>query len=149
MDSLNDFQELTIQKRVQDVWYHSVLEECRYGRLTDEFYNFLLGCPTANVGSWMADGSIACGTARCHTLAQEWAAMAEAQRSWAEMKELECSACQKERERRARLIETKDPRLHSDAFLTAVYLHKNNEPKYHAMLLRASEQAKRLCEYVL
>ena len=65
------------------------------------------------------------------------------------MKHIECCACQRERERRARLIVGNDTRLQSVACLTAVYLHKNIEPKYHAMLLRASEQAKRLREYVL
>ena len=45
-ESLTDFWELEVQKRVvDDPWYSSVLTECRYGRLSDESYNFLLGLP--------------------------------------------------------------------------------------------------------
>ena len=63
--------------------------------------------------------------------------------SWSEMQELECKVCKKERQRRNRLIEPNDPRVLREPFLSAPYIHRNNEPKYHAMLLRAVEQAKR------
>ena len=35
-----------------------------------------------------------------------------------------------------------DPRLKVEPYLSAPYIHQNNEPKYHAMLLRAVEHAK-------
>ena len=56
---------------------------------------------------------------------------------------MECGQCQEERARRNRLIEPSDPRVRQEPFLSAPYIHRNNEPKYHAMLLRAVEQAKR------
>ena len=57
-DSLNFFIELTIQKRIDDPWYASVMEECRYGQISEESYNFLVGLPTEHTGSWPADGTV-------------------------------------------------------------------------------------------
>ena len=37
----------------------------------------------------------------------------------------------------------KDPRTQERPFLQAPYVHPNNEPKYHALLVRAVEHAKR------
>ena len=62
---------------------------------------------------------------------------------------MECSNCNKERERRNRLIGTADPRVQQAPFVTAPYIHKNNQPKYHAMLLRAAEDAKKRKKYIL
>jgi hypothetical protein len=45
-DSLNYFVKLTVQKRAQDPWHAALLEECRYGALSDESYIFLVGLPT-------------------------------------------------------------------------------------------------------
>ena len=51
-DSINFFRELTQQKRVlDDPWYSALLDECRFGRLSDEAY-ILLGLPTEHAGSW-------------------------------------------------------------------------------------------------
>ena len=47
------------------------------------------------------------------------------------------------------LLMPSDPRIREEPFLSAPYIHKNNEPKYHAMLLRAAEQAKRERKHVL
>ena len=69
--------------------------------------------------------------------------MAVAGAPWSEMQALECDECKKERQRRNRLLEARDPRLLQEPFLSAPYVHRNNEPKYHAMLLRAVELAKR------
>ena len=55
---------------------------------------------------------------------------------------MECHICQTHRENRKRLIAANDPRIHEPAFVQAPYVHQNNEPKYHAMLLRSVEQAK-------
>ena len=40
-------------------------------------------------------------------------------------------------------MEAGDERVLQEPFLSAPYVHRNNEPKYHAMLLRAVESAKR------
>ena len=37
---------------------------------------------------------------------------------------------------------TQDKPVHQEPFLSAPYIHQNNDPKYHAMLLRANETAK-------
>ena len=60
-DALNYFLELTIQRRIEDSWYAAVMDECRYGRLSEESYNFLTGLPTMHAGSWNVDGALACG----------------------------------------------------------------------------------------
>ena len=62
--------------------------------------------------------------------------------SWDQMKCLECHICQTHRENRTRLLAPNDARIHDPEFLHAPYVHQNNEPKYHAMLLRSVEQAK-------
>ena len=76
-DSLNFFMELTVQKRIDDPWYAGVMEECRYGQLSEESYNFLTGLPTEHTGSWRADGTVACGNAECAALPEKWRRMAE------------------------------------------------------------------------
>ena len=62
---------------------------------------------------------------------------------------MECAVCNKERERRNRLIAAGDSRVTEEPFVDAPYMHKNNEPKYHAMLLRAAEHAKKLSKHIL
>ena len=66
--SLNYFVELTVQKRIADPWYASVMEECRYGTLSQETYNFLVGLPTEHAGSWSVDGTLQCKSKRCGDL---------------------------------------------------------------------------------
>ena len=147
-DSLNAFYELTIQQRVDDAWYDVFLQECRRGALSDEMYNFLIGCPTQHAGSWRLDHphnlGASCGNVRCAELPTRWYEMALRGCCWEEMVALEtCEVCIAERRRRNRLVVPQDPRLVEEPFLNALYVHRNNEPKYHAMLLRAVEIAKR------
>merc|ERR1711904_131204 len=75
--------------------------------------------------------------------------MAAAGAQWNAMQKMECNICRDERERRNRLLEAEDQRVRQEPFLSAPFIHKNNEPKYHAMLLRAHEQAKSLRKHVL
>ena len=90
-DSLNFFMELTVQKRIDDPWYAGVMEECRYGQLSDESYNFLVGLPTEHAGSWRAaDGAVACGNAECAALQEKWKRMADEEPHWPAMQDLEC-----------------------------------------------------------
>ena len=70
-DSLNFYRELTIQKRIDDPWYASVMEECRYGQLSEESYNFLVRLPTEHTESWRADGTVQCGKGRVRSPAGE------------------------------------------------------------------------------
>ena len=145
-DSLNFLVELTEQKRVTDAWYNDVLMQCRNGDLSDESYYFISGLPTEHSGSWRGNGhsgSPTCGVPRCAELAAEWRIMAMRGASWQDMVALECRACQLERDRRNRLVAPMDPRVKEEPFASAPYIHKNNEPKYHALLLRAMEHAKR------
>ena len=134
--------------RIEDAWYDSFLKECRVGDLSEEMYNFLMGFPTQHAGTWMPSRTneaprILCGTATCQTLHVRWTAMAAAGAAWQDMVCQECEACRTERARRNRLMEADDPRVHKEPFLRAPYVHQNNTPKYHAMLLRAVEEAKR------
>ena len=147
-DALNFFQELIAQKRIDDVWYNAFLHECRAGALSEEMYNFLMRFPTEHTGSWLPahaneSGQLPCKNRECEWLPTHWRKMAIAGASWDEMQVLECDVCQRERSRRNRLIEANDPRVLKEPFLSAPYVHQNNAPKYHAMLVRAVEEAKR------
>lgn len=146
---MNYFCELTIQKRIDDPWYAQLLEECRQGCLSDESYNFLHGLPTEHTGSWFPNELTSCNLQACRELPEKWKQMSIKGTSWGEMQEMECNVCKKERERRNRLIADADARVQSEPFVSATYIHKNNEPKYHAMLLRAAEHAKKTRSYTL
>ena len=148
-DSLNYFVELTVQKRIDDPWYAGVMDECRYGNLSQEAYHFLVGLLTEHAGSWIADGTVQCRSQKCADLPALWKRMASAGESWAAMQGQECSICSAERDRRNRVLEVEDPRVRREPYLSAPFIHKNNEPKYHANLLRANEQAKTERKYTL
>ena len=147
-DALNFFQELVAQMRIDDAWYNALLMECRAGLLSEEMYNFLMGFPTEHAGSWLpphaeGDERLLCQNAACEKLPAHWRIMASAGASWDMMQCQECGVCQAERSRRNRLIDVDDTRVKREPFLSAPYVHQNNAPKYHAMLLRAVEEAKR------
>ena len=140
--ALNYFIELVETKRYDDRWYATVLDECRAGALSEENYAFLHGLPTANPGSWSpSSGQAECGNPFCATLAKEWEN--QPYTCWEEQVRRECEVCCAERARRHRLLTPQDSEAQQDAFIEAPYIHQNNEPKYHAMLLRAREYAKR------
>lgn len=148
-DALNFFIELTEQWRIDDEWYQAFLSQCRVGELSEEMYNFFMGIPTQHAGSWVpqTDSNKAektlCGNPACAKLPHVWQSMANSgSRQWSELHTLECSTCAQHRENRNRHIKPNDPRVHQEPFLQAPYVHQNNEPKYHAMLLRSVEQAK-------
>ena len=148
--------------RIEDPWYSHFLGQCRRGYLDDEMYNFIVGLPTQHCGSWMpasppesveaafhpegrstAAGYASCRNNACARLHEAWDKMARRGTTWQAQASMECEICSAERQRRNRLLAPKDPRIHKEPFLSAAYVHKNNEPKYHAMLLRAVEDAKR------
>ena len=145
-DSLNFLAELTVQKRVLDPWYNNMLRQCREGTLESETYCFLLGLPTRHAGSWQdSEGALMCGQHACSQLPNLWHELRKDGNTWEEMlaKAPECGICSSERDRRNRLVSQDDLRLQHPQFLQAPYIHKHNEPKYHALLLRAVENAKR------
>ena len=107
--------------------------------MTDENYNFLHGLPTEHCGSWSTTET--CTT--CRNLTDTWRTMTREGATWTELRALECTSCGLKRERRARLLAKNDIRIRQEPFVTAPYIHKNNQPKYHAMLLRAAEDAKK------
>lgn len=148
--------------RIVDPWYSQFLGQCRRGYLDDEMYNFIVGLPTQHCGSWMpaspqegsdagfcpegrstAAGYAACRNDACARLHLARHTMAQKGTTWQAQVSMECDVCSAERQRRNRLLAPKDPRINSEPFLSAAYVHKNNEPKYHAMLLRAVEDANR------
>jgi hypothetical protein len=146
-DSLNFLAELTIQKRIEDPWYASLLTECRNGDLSHESYCFLCGLPTLHSGSWYRDQDGAdqwlCESSPCRSLSEEWRRRSQKGESWPTLQQMECETCKKHRNDRNRLIEQCDRRVNEPPFLQAPYVHKNNDPKYHALLLRSVEYAKR------
>ena len=144
-DSLNFFQELTAQMRIDDEWYNACLAECREGSLSEEMYNFLMGFPTEHAGSWLPASKdkkerLLCERPACQSLPSQWKSMAITGETWQAMQAEECDVCKEQRARRNRLIDAKDTRIHEEPFLSAPYVHQNNTPKYHAMLLRAQEE---------
>ena len=150
-EAFNFLAELKVQKRVVgDLWYASFLEECRFGRLSDENYNFLLGLPTLHAGCWPFFKEYQCETPRCRQLLQnEWRELMMRGASWSTCQALECDMCKRKRERRNRVITSGDKRVTQKPFIDAPYMHKNNEPKYHAMLLRAAEHGKKEGKHIL
>ena len=56
---------------------------------------------------------------------------------------MECDVCKQHRDDRNRLAADGNPRVKQAPFLDAPYVHKNNNPKCHALLLRAVEHAKK------
>ena len=147
VDALNFFLELTIQVRCVDPWFSIFLNQCRMGALSQEMYHFFMGLPTQHTGSWLPsgedDGYTACKEPACAALPDTWSQMAAQGEAWSAMQKMECVICAQERLRRNRLVEPHDPRILQEPFLSAPYVHRNNQPKYHAMLLRAVEHAKR------
>ena len=161
-DTINYFVELTQQMRIEDPWYSAFLDQCRRGYLDDEMYNFIIGLPTEHCGSWLptmsqaptehpptsrqsssAAGFASCRNIACSRLQTTWKDMSQAGSTWQAKVSMECAVCSAERQRRNRLLEPNDKRFHEEPFLSAPYVHKNNDPKYHAMRIRAVEAAKR------
>ena len=143
-DSINFLAELTTQKRQDDLWLSEVLEQCRDGKLGYEDYCFLHGLPTKHCGSWLSlRKESACGVQACSELCQVWEGRARARSAWADQSSMECSVCAAERVRRNRLVDDSDPRLRQPPFIDSPFIHQHNEPKYHVLLLRAVEHAKR------
>ena len=122
-DALNYLVELTIQKRVEDPWYSAILEECRYGNLSDGSYNFLIGLPTEHAGSWNTDGTLTCESDICAAIPATWRGLAAADVQWSTMQKMECTICKEGRYRRKRLLGGEDARVRQEPFLSAPFIH--------------------------
>ena len=146
-NALNFFKELTIEKRVENSWYASFLTECRNGHLSSELRHFLFGYPTQHAGSWYCTSNgeerLGCNSEYCRNLPTKWRELARAGKRWHELQDMECAICKDTRASRNRLVDGSEEELHKPPFCNAPFVHKNNEPKYHALLLRAVETAKR------
>ena len=126
--------ELSVNIRSRaDVWYSSVIDECRRGRLTEENYNFLHGYPTNAVGSYLSiTRSTMCGDSACEKLMNEsWPDNRRQGVGWNHCKMQECEVCQQERERRNRLMGNELRDL-SPGFAAAPYITHMNRPRYMA-----------------
>jgi hypothetical protein len=146
--ALNFFMELIQQHRTSDIWYRQLLDECRLCFLADENYNFLMGLPTRHHGCWLPkalEGYALCKKTHCAELHNTWKPLAEQGADWATMLRVapECDVCSQERLRRCRLVTKHPEEVKLSRFLHGQYVHQNNQPKYHVMLLRALEHAKR------
>ena len=119
------------------------------GQLSEESYNFLHGFPTEHCGSWRTDGTVGCGNHKCSQLTHIWRRMSACGKEWDDLQREECHLCAQEREQRSRLLAEADKRVKQEPFVDAPFIHKNNEPKYHALLLRAEEHAKAAGKFCL
>ena len=113
-----------------------------------ENYNFLMGLPTEHHGCWLPapyEAQSLCLKAKCRNVHSAWAELAKQGADWTTMQRLapECFTCRAERKRRCRLVSFHTEKVSQAPFLQAPYVHQNNQPKYHAMLMRALEHAKR------
>jgi hypothetical protein len=101
LDSLNFLAELTIQKRIEDPWYASLLTECCNGDLSHEGYCFLCGLPTLHSGSWYRDqdggDQWLCESSPCRSLSEEWRRRSQKGESLPTLQQMECETCKKHR----------------------------------------------------
>ena len=141
-DNMQHLFELTQEHRCVDPWLSHVLQQARYGAMTQEAWAYLHGYATLHARSWRpATNLCACGQERCNNLAEEWqhAIAAGTARSWAERANEECAVCATERARRCVVAESSpsapDPR--QAKFLEGPFVHGYNAAKYVAALLRA------------
>ena len=121
----------------------------RHGQESWEMYCFTHGVPTRNVGSWLpGQEKLACGNKRCAQLAtEERPRLLERCRgeNWQMRQSMECSICMDERKRRHCVLTegTENlPRITSEVFADAPFVHPFRAPAYEAQQLRALTFAK-------
>ena len=125
---LQGVTELETPYRCLDKWYLEVQEQCRFGRLSDDNYNFLHGLETTTPGSWTT-GAAECGDPRCQQLPDLW--REQRNTPWETRRDMECTVCKAERRSRCRVATSaQDPRFQSDKFALAVSVVANNDVKY-------------------
>ena len=128
----------------QDVWFSHILDQCRLGDLSLTHYNYLHGFPTEHCGSWVHDELLLCNNETCRAfhrnITDAWNNSDEPwYRFWStNHSKFECRGCQKERQRRKRVIgcqeygglspEAAAELLASKTFATSVYITEYNQP---------------------
>ena len=142
LNSIQQLVEFTVNKRSgADLWFASLIDECRDGELSWDSYDFLHGYPTLACGSWIAkDDALACKSERCRELMEStWPAMRRAGQAWSIAQEMECDLCKTERRRRHRVLDDASEGLQDldPRFAKAPYVHPYNWPKYQAAQQRA------------
>ena len=117
--------ELTTPWRCRDTWLLEVQEQCRYGALSKDNYNFLHDLETEGAGSTIGE-EVTCGTDSCMDFKATFGKV-----PWEDRKQLECRACAVDRASR-RLVAhgPDDPRLKEEKFQNALLVVANNDVKY-------------------
>ena len=107
-----------------------MIDECRFGCMTEDTHAFLHGKDTSVPGSWLNDKSMATCGVGCT------------------QQKGECQTCQQERKRRSRVYHQgkyfgqSDPRIHSDHFKHAVSVVPNNDLKMEICKRGAAQWAR-------
>ena len=158
-DSLTHAFFLSASHRSQDPFLNAFLREARDGELSWTMYNFIHGFATVVPGSWLpaADtmkngrkGILQCGSSHCQQLWEEtWPRRFRAGASSQELLDMECLVCQKERQRRNRLLRPDSTAHLSKDFVAAPYVHPFNAPKSRVFQLRALAFAQAHCRQLL
>ena len=88
-EGVNQLVELKIQQRAQDEWWMEIVNEVRFGNMTQINHSFLHGEPTHNPGSWSNFQQKCLGCeAGCISMTNE------------------CTHCERERIRRCRVFDS-------------------------------------------
>jgi uncharacterized protein YecT (DUF1311 family) len=140
VDGIQRLFELTEAKRCKDLWHLTVLHQDRLGNETWEVYCFTHGLPTRNPGTWLPQQNApTCGDVLCIDLARRWDLLWKRQIPWSDMKDMECSLCKLERQRRCCIIsqlEAED-KHRQGFFAEAPFVHPYRAPTNVAHRLRA------------
>ena len=156
--------DFTESQRCKDAWYNAFLTQCRYGELRGYFYYMLHGFPTGlpvglgdeahNLPQNPSQGT----TCHCCT-DKSWQTAANNDLYWKvwvdrflneganaeELLNMECATCRNTRHQRKRVLEQEmldSDTLHQSPFDAAPALYAKNAPRYHTIMLRASEYAR-------
>jgi hypothetical protein len=136
----------TSHRNKDDACLAHFLREARGGALSWTMYNFIHGYETCVPGSWLPAGDgvgvLTCGSALCEKLWKVmWPQLFKEGHTGAQLMDMECGGCKKERKRCNRLIEPGEHPHLATEFASAPYIHPFNEPKTLVFLIRAVHYA--------
>ncbi|CAJ1375402.1 unnamed protein product [Effrenium voratum] len=126
---LRGVTEMQTPQRCRDAWWLDLLEQCRFGRLSEENHKFLHGLPTDVPGSFV-NGQVLCGKRECAALCGTACL------------EQECTACQLERKRRRLVASGPTDGRFTGKFKDAPLIVANNDVKHEANKIRAQDYAR-------
>ncbi|CAJ1374097.1 unnamed protein product [Effrenium voratum] len=133
---LHGVTEMQTPQRCRDAWWLDLLEQCRFGRLSEENHKFLHGLPTDVPGSFV-NGQVLCGKRECAALCGTACL------------EQECTACQLERKRRRLVASGPTDGRFAGKFKDAPLIVANNDVKYEANKIRAQDYARQTDQAVV